>query len=320
MANKRVGLDSLIKKLPSQGRFRFFLLFVFVSFTFWLSTKLSNIYTLEQSFTLLLTEVPEGIIPSDTSRKIKASVTASGFEILLYRLFDKSVTISLQEADFSSTLGRVSLRNHQFSIEQQLFDNTRLNQIYPENLNIVYSRLDEKRVAVVPQTQIQLRAGYLSDFPIQSKPDSILVRGPKSILDTLKGVFTMFFEATDVYEGISQEVGLKSIPELQLEQETVQLVMPVSRYSEKEFVLQVELINLPLGVRVKLFPPTAKLRATLPMALLNTVKESDFRLVVDCENLQDQESKSLKLNLLKQPPGLKQLIWEPEEVNYLIRK
>ena len=320
MANKRVGLDSLIKKLPSQGRFRFFLLFVFVSFTFWLSTKLSNIYTLEQSFTLLLTEVPEGIIPSDTSRKIKASVTASGFEILLYRLFDKSVTISLQEADFSSTLGRVSLRNQQFSIEQQLFDNTRLNQIYPENLNIVYSRLDEKRVAVVPQTQIQLRAGYLSDFPIQSKPDSILVRGPKSILDTLKGVSTMFFEATDVYEGISQEVGLKSIPELQLEQETVQLVMPVSRYSEKEFVLQVELINLPLGVRVKLFPPTAKLRATLPMALLNTVKESDFRLVVDCENLQDQESKSLKLNLLKQPPGLKQLIWEPEEVNYLIRK
>lgn len=320
MANKRVGLDSLIKKLPSQGRFRFFLLFVFVSFTFWLSTKLSNIYTLEQSFTLLLTEVPEGIIPSDTSRKIKASVTASGFEILLYRLFDKSVTISLQEADFSSTLGRVSLRNQQFSIEQQLFDNTRLNQIYPENLNIVYSRLDEKRVAVVPQTQIQLRAGYLSDFPIQSKPDSILVRGPKSILDTLKGVSTMFFEATDVYEGISQEVGLKSIPELQLEQETVQLVMPVSRYSEKEFVLQVEVINLPLGVRVKLFPPTAKLRATLPMALLNTVKESDFRLVVDCENLQDQESKSLKLTLLKQPPGLKQLIWEPEEVNYLIRK
>lgn len=320
MANKRVGLDSLIKKLPSQGRFRFFLLFVFVSFTFWLSTKLSNIYTLEQSFTLLLTEVPEGIIPSDTSRKIKASVTASGFEILLYRLFDKSVTISLQEADFSSTLGRVSLRNQQFSIEQQLFDNTRLNQIYPENLNIVYSRLDEKRVAVVPQTQIQLRAGYLSDFPIQSKPDSILVRGPKSILDTLKGVSSMFFEATDVYEGISQEVGLKSIPELQLEQETVQLVMPVSRYSEKEFVLQVEVINLPLGVRVKLFPPTAKLRATLPMALLNTVKESDFRLVVDCENLQDQESKSLKLTLLKQPPGLKQLIWEPEEVNYLIRK
>ena len=320
MANKRVGLDSLIKKLPSQGRFRFFLLFVFVSFTFWLSTKLSNIYTLEQSFTFLLTDVPEGIIPSDTSRKMKASVTASGFEILLYRLFDKSVTISLQEADFSSTLGRVSLRNQQFSIEQQLFDNTRLNQIYPENLNIVYSRLDEKRVAVVPQTQIQLRAGYLSDIAIQSKPDSILVRGPKSILDTLKGVSTMFFEATDVYEGISQEVGLKPIPELQFAQENVQLLMPVSRYSEKEFVLQVEVINLPLGVRVKLFPPTAKLRATLPMALLNTVKESDFRLVVDCENLQDQESKSLKLTLLKQPPGLKQLIWEPEKVNYLIRK
>jgi len=320
MANKRVGLDSLIKKLPSQGRFRFFLLFVFISFTFWLSTKLSNTYTLEQSFSVFWKDVPEGIRLSDTSQKISASITASGLEILLYRLIDKSVTISLQEADFSVSLGQVSLRNQQFSIEQQLFDNTKLNQIYPENLDIAYSRLDEKRIAVVPQTRIQLRAGYLSDISIQSKPDSILVRGPKSILDTLNGVSTMFFEATDVYKGISQEVGLKSIPELQLAQETVQLVMPVSRYSEKEFLLQIEVINLPLGVRVKLFPPTAKLRATLPMALLSTVNESDFRLVVDYESLQDQESKSLKLISLKQPPGLKQLIWEPEEVNYLIRK
>jgi hypothetical protein len=320
MANKREGLDSLIKKLPSQGRFRFFLLFVFISFTFWLSTKLSNTYTLEQSFSVFWKDVPEGIRLSDTSQKISASITASGLEILLYRLIDKSVTISLQEADFSVSLGQVSLRNQQFSIEQQLFDNTKLNQIYPENLDIAYSRLDEKRIAVVPQTRIQLRAGYLSDISIQSKPDSILVRGPKSILDTLNGVSTMFFEATDVYKGISQEVGLKSIPELQLAQETVQLVMPVSRYSEKEFLLQIEVINLPLGVRVKLFPPTAKLRATLPMALLSTVNESDFRLVVDYESLQDQESKSLKLISLKQPPGLKQLIWEPEEVNYLIRK
>ena len=320
MANKREGLDSLIKKLPSQGRFRFFLLFVFISFTFWLSTKLSNTYTLEQSFSVFWKDVPEGIRLSDTSQKISASITASGLEILLYRLIDKSVTISLQEADFSVSLGQVSLRNQQFSIEQQLFDNTKLNQIYPENLDIAYSRLDEKRIAVVPQTRIQLRAGYLSDISTQSKPDSILVRGPKSILDTLNGVSTMFFEATDVYKGISQEVGLKSIPELQLAQETVQLVMPVSRYSEKEFLLQIEVINLPLGVRVKLFPPTAKLRATLPMALLSTVNESDFRLVVDYESLQDQESKSLKLISLKQPPGLKQLIWEPEEVNYLIRK
>src|SRR6056300_1067948 len=176
MANKREGLDSLIKKLPSQGRFRFFLLFVFISFTFWLSTKLSNTYTLEQSFSVFWKDVPEGISLSDTSQKISASITASGLEILLYRLIDKSVTISLQEADFSVSLGQVSLRNQQFSIEQQLFDNTKLNQIYPENLDIAYSRLDEKRIAVVPQTRIQLRAGYLSDISIQSKPDSILVR------------------------------------------------------------------------------------------------------------------------------------------------
>lgn len=320
MTLKREGLDTLLKKLPSKGRFRFFLLFVFLSFTFWLSTKLSNTYTIVQTFPVVLTDVPQGIVLHDTSHKMSASITASGLEILLYRLIDKTVIVSLNESKFRASLGSVSLRNQQFSIAEQLFDNTVLNQIYPESLEIAYSRLDEKVVSVVPQTQITLRAGYLGDIALKSEPDSVLVRGPKSILDTLFSVTTTFYQASDVHESISQEVVLKSIPELELDPPAVSLILPVSRYSEKEFSIQIEVLNLPVGVRVKLFPSTAKIRAIIPMTLLSTVKESDFRLVVDYETLRSQENKSLKLKILKQPPGLKQLLWEPQEVNYLIRK
>lgn len=320
MSNKRGGLDTFLNQLPSKGRFRFFLLFVLLSFTFWTSTKLSKSYQVAQSFPILWTEVPLGIILTDTPQKITLSLTASGIEILFYRMTNKTITISLKQVDFSSNNAQVDLSNQSFLIEQQLFDDSVLNQINPSQLNLDFSRLDQKLLAVTPQTEIKLRAGYLSDSPLKTIPDSILVRGPKALLDTIDGIKTQFFQAIDVHESVEMEVQLQSTPGLQFSVDKVRLSQSVSRYSEKEFNLMIEVINVPLGERVKLFPPNAKVRATLPLTLLGTVKASDFSLVVDYEAIVSSKEKQLELNMVGQPPAVKKLIWEPKYVNYLLRK
>jgi len=320
MSNKRGGLDTFLNQLPSKGRFRFFLLFVLLSFTFWTSTKLSKSYQVAQSFPILWTEVPLGIILTDTPQKITLSLTASGIEILFYRMTNKTITISLKQVDFSSNNAQVDLSNQSFLIEQQLFDDSVLNQINPSQLNLDFSRLDQKLLAVTPQTEIKLRAGYLSDSPLKTIPDSILVRGPKALLDTIDGIKTQFFQAIDVHESVEMEVQLQSTPGLQFSVDKVRLSQSVSRYSEKEFNLMIEVINVPLGERVKLFPPNAKVRATLPLTLLGTVKASDFSLVVDYEAIVSSKEKQLELKMVGQPPAVKKLIWEPKYVNYLLRK
>jgi len=320
MSNKRGGLDTFLNQLPSKGRFRFFLLFVLLSFTFWTSTKLSKSYQVAQSFPILWTDVPLGIILTDTPQKITLSLTASGIEILFYRMTNKTITISLKQVDFSSNNAQVDLSNQSFLIEQQLFDDSVLNQINPSQLNLDFSRLDQKLLAVTPQTEIKLRAGYLSDSPLKTIPDSILVRGPKALLDTIDGIKTQFFQAIDVHESVEMEVQLQSTPGLQFSVDKVRLSQSVSRYSEKEFNLMIEVINVPLGERVKLFPPNAKVRATLPLTLLGTVKASDFSLVVDYEAIVSSKEKQLELKMVGQPPAVKKLIWEPKYVNYLLRK
>ena len=83
------------KRLPSKKRFRFFLFFVFISFSFWLSTKLSNSYTVEQTFNIEWINIPEGVIIPDNDQKLNTSITASGVEIILYRLFSRAVTFEI---------------------------------------------------------------------------------------------------------------------------------------------------------------------------------------------------------------------------------
>ena len=89
---------------------------------------------------------------------------------------------------------------------------------------------------------------------------------------------------------------------------------------QKVFILPIEVINLPKNKRVKLFPPKARIKVTLPISILTTVKGSDFSLVVDYNEIIYDQVKELQLNIKKQPPAIKQIILEPKKVNFLIRR
>ena len=320
MFNNPKGLESFLEVLPSKGRLRFFLFFLLLSFTFWTSTKLSNTYIVEESFSIIWTNIPNGIIPSSENQQMNVSISASGIEILIYRLINKSINISLSQADFSREKGLVDLRGQAFFIQKQFFENTKLNILNPLFLEFKFSRLEEKVFTVVPQIEINLRAGYLIDSSLKVTPDSILVRGPKSILDTLNSIQSESIIADDLYENFRKKVSLRSIPEIQLSESKVTVEVAVSRYTEKEFLLNVEVINLPLGTRVKLFPPKAKVRVTLPLSVLRTIKASDFNLVVDYNNIFKDAEKKLDLIMIRRPSSVKKVILEPKKVNYLIRK
>jgi hypothetical protein len=320
MFNNPKGLESFLEVLPSKGRLRFFLFFLLLSFTFWTSTKLSNTYIVEESFSIIWTNIPNGIIPSSENQQMNVSISASGIEILIYRLINKSINISLSQADFSGEKGLIDLRGQDFFIKKQFFENTKLNILNPLFLEFKFSRLEEKVFTVVPQIEINLRAGYLIDSSLKVTPDSILVRGPKSILDTLNSIQSESIIADDLYENFRKKVSLRSIPEIQLSESKVTVEVAVSRYTEKEFLLNVEVINLPLGTRVKLFPPKAKVRVTLPLSVLRTIKTSDFNLVVDYNNIFKDEEKKLDLIMIRRPSSVKKVILEPKKVNYLIRK
>ena len=291
-----------------------------LSLTFWTSTKLSNTYIVEESFSIIWINIPNGIIPSSENQQMNVSISASGIEILIYRLINKSINISLSQADFSGEKGLIDLRGQDFFIKKQFFENTKLNILNPLFLEFKFSRLEEKVFTVVPQIEINLRAGYLIDSSLKVTPDSILVRGPKSILDTLNSIQSESIIADDLYENFRKKVSLRSIPEIQLSESKVTVEVAVSRYTEKDFLLNVEVINLPLGTRVKLFPPKAKVSVTLPLSLLITIKTSDFNLVVDYNNIFKDVEKKLDLIMIRRPSSVKKVILEPKKVNYLIRK
>ena len=151
-------------------------------------------------------------------------------------------------------------------------------------------------------------------------PDSVIIRGSKVLLDSIYFVETETYYEEDVFKSISKKVNLKPIQGVNFSKGKVDIELSVSRYSEKELNIPIELINQPKGIKVKLFPANSKIRATIPMKIIGNVGISDFRLIADYNKILDGQTQKLELYVQKKPAGVKQIILEPKEVNYLIRK
>ena len=320
MQLKKNEFEKVLRQLPTKDRFKFFFLFILLSFIFWFSTKLSNTYQIEQSFSIHWNNIPKGIVLNHDSSELVLSITASGIEILWYRLFKNKISLVLNKNIFIGKEAFVSIDNERFNIQQQLFDNTILNQITTPVIKITYARLGVKKVKITSDPILKFRAGYLSDSPLTISPDSLLVRGSQDVLDTLTIVKTVSFIMENVFESFQKVIALENLTNLQFDIQEVNIKQEVSRYSEKQFILPIEIINIPKSVKVKLFPPTGTLKATMPLTLLNGFNARDFMLVVDYELILKNELTHLPIRLVKQPSQVKKVIWEPKTVNYLIRK
>jgi len=320
MSTGKKGIETVLKRLPTKSRFQFFSLFIFLSFTFWASTKLSKQYQLVQSFVVVWNQVPKGIVLSNTPTQIKMTLKASGVEILWYRLFKNKVALSLQALDIASNAKVLSLEDQYFDLQDQLFGGTEVLQITPSLFPVEYSKMEAKKFPIRADIDLVFRPGYLGAEEAQLTPDSVVVMGPKNILDTLTTISTEQFKAMDVHQNINQKIALEQLNGLEFDQGTTQLSWTVLPYSEKTFSIALEVQNLPEGVKVKLFPPEATLRATLPLSLLSTVQPSDFALGVNFNAIEKESTETLEVQLLKQPPAVKKIIWEPQRVNFLIRR
>ena len=320
MQLKKNEFEKVLRQLPTKDRFKFFFLFILLSFIFWFSTKLSNTYQIEQSFSIHWNNIPKGIVLNHDSSELGLSITASGIEILWYRLFKNKINLVINKNIFIGKEALVSIDNERFNIQQQLFDNTILNQITTPVIKIAYARLGVRKVKITSEPILKFRAGYLSDSPLTISPDSLLVRGSQDVLDTLTIVKTVSFIMENVFESFQKVIALENLTNLQFDIQEVNIKQEVSRYSEKQFILPIEIINIPKSVKVKLFPPTGTLKATMPLTLLNGFNARDFMLVVDYELILKNELTHLPIRLVKQPSQVKKVIWEPKTVNYLIRK
>ncbi len=312
------------KKLPLRNRLGIFFICVLISAVMWFFIQLTKDYTWELNYKIDFTNIPDGLAlvhKSDTLMTV--SVTAQGFDLLMERFISRHQVLSIDLSDVRFRQGNEKYTAYLTSqrirdlVSNQLNFQKTIVFIHPDTIYFRFSEISKKRIPVRLNVHYTLAKQFYLYDSILVSPKFINVSSIQSVLDTLqyiesqpvefKGLDTTRTYAVPLRKTISEKL-------ISYSPDTVSVTIPVQKYVEAKFLLDVRLGNDSTSSHLN--PDKVELTCLVPQKELSKIDESQF--VVQAIKLSSNSGKStqMKVNVAKMPPHVYLVSVKPENVEY----
>lgn len=311
-----------------------FIFFLVLSTIFWFLNALSKNYTATISCPIRFVELPKnkilvGELPSDLSLK----VNAYGFALLKYNMSKSLLPVNISVnpnvlnyiKNSDSTLFYMLSDNSRERISNQLNSEIRIIDISPDSVYFQFAKVQDKKVAIIQDFEVNYRKQFINKDKIRLVPDSIFIIGVKETIDTIKSVKTIHQEFSDIYKTTTKRIKLQTIPGIDFSDNEVEMTIPVEKYTEGNLTLRIETINVPKRLSLKTFPNKVKISYLAGLSEYNTIIPEQFKAIVDFKDIDlknNDLSEKVKVQIIKKPdniiPG--SLDYSPSKVEYIIEK
>jgi hypothetical protein len=151
-------------------------------------------------------------------------------------------------------------------------------------------------------------------------PDSVIVSGPKSIIDTLTSIKTIPEKLTGLRKSITLELDLESIDKLAYSLKEVVINIPVEKFTEESIEIPIEVINMPDSLFLRTFPANIEITYRVGLSDYKKVNEHMFVAVLDYSAKESSIGNKLAIELVKVPEYVQVTNFSPKSVEYIIEK
>jgi len=225
---KKQNRKFLNRELPV---FAFFLL---LSFIFWYLNELGKELEGTINYPVRYINPPrERIVTGDLPGKLEMDLRGPGYSILKMKLSSSRAPVVIDFSKMAPKRLPGAMPNYYLvtsgmiqSISKQLHSDFEIIALHPDTLFFGYDKLVTRRMAVIPDVSLELSAG--KKVIIVAEPDSVTVRGPEHMLDTLKGIPTRHRSLKRIEENFKVRVPLVSPEYLEITQKRVLLEVTIT--------------------------------------------------------------------------------------------
>ncbi len=313
-----------IKLNPNSFTFFFFLL---VSAIFWFFNALNKDYVATIKVPIKFLNFPENkLVAGEFLDYVDVKVAANGYSFLKYKSasFDEAI-INIQlhsiyrisETDEKRFYLLTSTIKNEIS--NLLDGNTEIKSISPDSIIFDLDEVIKKKVPVNRSFLINYRKQFMLKDKIRIIPDSIFIRGVKSVLDTVNFVNTETNVFDDVHDSLKFDIELEKINGVAFSKNMVECSIPVEEFAELSFVLPIEVVNQPEDFNLKLFPSEAKVICNVGFSQYRQVFKQEFRFTVDYNDIKNNLER-IRLSLDKFPENVSSVRFYPISVEYLVEE
>jgi hypothetical protein len=323
--NLKNRISSFFKSESNNKKLSTYVLFIFISFSFWFLSMLSKQHETTLQVPVEYVNFPaDKVLVSPPLPFIEARVKAPGFSILFYNLMRSSkLNLDIQQANTKPKKGGSevfwlmnSKRKHLAKI---LSSSMELIAITPERLIIPFSNKAKKKVAVKLQRSIDLSPEIWFAKPIDLLPDSVMIYGKKEQLDAVDFIETEELLLVDVSESSKHSLLLNIPIDVQCKTENIEVVIDVEPFVEQLIKYQVEARNLKKGYSIRLFPELVQVTLRAPKDKYSMLQTDFLKLKVDA-SLISSEKRILEVEVENLPSFIQLQRVYPSSVEFLLIK
>jgi len=310
-------------KKYSKNKLKLFLFFLIVASIFWVLTKFSREFTASISSKINYNNLPETAALSHKNiHQLTYDLTANGFEILFYKLKKPSLDIDVSNYYEKDTNEFIIPRNELVrKLSAQFNKYMEIKNLSVDELKVKLDPIMLKKVKVRAVVDISFKDGFKPIDSIRIKPDSVTISGPKGLLKEINSVKTKTLSLRNVEKTILDKVEIESPSDeiVKINPSRVDVEWPVAEFSQENFTLRVEVINLPPGMELKLVPERISLSFDIDVNDFSKVSPDNFRIVCDYAKRNEKENFMLP-TLVKKPAGAVNIVFDPKKIDYFVFK
>ncbi len=329
-ANYVIGnVKLLIDKLSDSNQKVFiFLFFVVISAGFWLIRSLGEEYEAVVEYPVRYSNYPEGkVLIGEVPDKLTLEINANGFNVLKCRLNLNIIPLKFDVNSFSlNSLGVDTffiLTETVMDILSEELNQVQILDIAPDTLFFRFNELKVKKIAVKPILNMHdklFQVQYMQNGAIEVIPDSIIISGPSTILNSITYAHTKPVHLNNLSDTTEINCSLQLVDRVNFSQQKVKLIIPIDKFTEVEEDLNVVSVNVPDSMQMIPIPGQVRITYRVCMSNYNKVSNNPLLLFIDYEDIGEEQRQRLPVSLSDTPKFISNIKLSPEEIEFLIRR
>ena len=286
----------------------------------WLSVNLRNEYTIIKTLPVTIENLKAGTaLKYPVPKNVAVSLRGRGLSLAgLYLIRQVQYNIDVSSVGIKDFyLTKANLREH-----VRLPEDIQPLDINPDTITLAIDEFEEKKVTVTPRIILDYHEGYGQVGHIRVSPDSIMIHGSKTALQTINSWPTAYKKFDKIKSSIEYTLPLEKSEyySIELAAENTRLSVNVQPFAEKTFTgIPIQVIGVPMNREVVFIPPKMEIIVRGGIEQLAKLSETDFLLTMNYEIL-PQDTIAFVKPLLTFPQDVKIVSRRPEEFQFIIRK
>lgn len=305
-------------KIYNEKSIVFLFLLLFASGA-WLYVKMQDYFTTEHIINFKM-EIPDGKIPlKPIPKDLLLTIEGKGSELAWNSLGFGSKLLEVNYKDFEGE--KVITSDELMSILNTQIVEYNILSIKPDTIFIQMDDGISKKIPIVLDQNIQLKNGYTISGDIKFKPDSIEVRGPKAIIDTLSEWTTETISLNDVSKYSFGEIGLTR-PESSILFDSIL----INYEFNVEQLTEITLRDIPIEIEefdfqefMLIDPKNVELTFNLPISEVKNISPALFRAVADFKSVNIAEQTKVPIKLIEKAEKVSSIRIKPNIVDFRIK-